>query len=145
MNNETGEITMERAELATLAKTFGIKGWNKMKTADLAKAVNLAQNPRKGRNPSGNTPWRPKLYFVPENITEATDFAKLPNQVQLMLKSAVNHGFVDADNSANGTAIASAAIKDGMRTKIDPAALFAYYRKRMETVGLVFAGYATKQ
>lgn len=134
---------MERAELAAQAKALGIKGWNKLKTDALAGAVKKAQSAanRKG-NKSGNTPWRAKFYFVPAEVLDHPDFSKAPNQVQLMLKAAIARGYTDAENSAQGAAIASAAVEAGMSTKIDPAVLFAYYRRRMEALGLVFAGYS---
>lgn len=131
-----------RAELAAQAKTLGIKGWNKMKTDALAEAVTKAQkvSNRKG-NRSGNVPWRRKFYFVPEDVVNHPDFAKAPNQVQLMLKSAIEAGITSTENAVQGIGIAQSAIDAGMATKIAPATLFAYYRKRMETLGLAFAGY----
>lgn len=140
--SRNGEIIMERTLLVARAKELGIKGWNKMKTDVLADTVAKIDRKasRKG-NRSGNVPWRNKFYFVPETVVEHEGFAKAPNQVKLMLKAAIAAGIVDKEHSVRGIDIAQAAINDGMATKIEPAILFAYYRRRMEQLGLVFAGY----
>lgn len=132
---------MERAVLAVQAKEFGIKGWNKMKTPDLEQAVKRAQSAanRKG-NKSGNVPWQRKFYFVNPDAVDHPEFSKAPNQVQLILKAAIAAGYVDAEHSAQGAVLAGEAISQGMSTKIDPAVLFAYYRRRMEALGLVYSG-----
>ena len=130
---------MDRIELVAQAKQLGIKGWNKMKTEALADVVKKAS---RKPNKSGNTPWRRKFYFVPSTVTEHEEFSKAPNQVQLMLKAAIAAGLTSAETAAQGATIAQTAIDQGMATKIDPAVLFAYYRKKMEVLGLVFAGHA---
>lgn len=82
--------------------------------------------------------WRIKQYFVDKTVYEASkvELAKAPNQVQIM----VNHfatKFVDGASAAQGKIMCQSAIDEGgLKTVIDPAVLFAYYRATMEKFGL---------
>jgi hypothetical protein len=85
--------------------------------------------------------WRVKLYYVDHDAYEAAkaDLAKAPNQVQIM----VNHfatKFVNKESAAQGKVMCQSAIDHaGLKTVIDPAVLFAYYRSTMEAFGLRLA------
>lgn len=85
--------------------------------------------------------WRIKKYFVDTKAYEASkvELAKAPNQVQIMVKYMAEH-YNSADKAEQGKVLCSAAIdKGGLKTVIDPAVLFAYYRKTMESFGLRLA------
>lgn len=90
-----------------------------------------------------NVPWRRKYYFLDvakfEENSEAVK--KAPNQVQIILRHMFDKKITDVDASLMGTDICSGAIENGLKTKINPPVLFAYYRADMERLGLVFAGY----
>lgn len=91
-----------------------------------------------------NVPWRRKYYFLDEaKYAETEEVRKTKaSQIQLMLKYMAENGLTDVDHANQGDAICSGAIAKGyVKTKINPPVLFAYYRKDMEQLGLVFAGY----
>ncbi len=91
-----------------------------------------------------NIPWKRKFYFLNVRAYElrSEQVKKAPSQVQLMLKSMIAAEFTSAEDAQMGTTIASEAIgKGGLKTKIEPHVLFAYYRSKMEKLGLEFAGY----
>lgn len=90
-----------------------------------------------------NLPWKRKFYYLDQLTYEIRmeEVRKAPTQVQLILKSMLEEGTVDEESSEMGVTICSAAIANGLKTKIEPHVLFAYYRKDMEELGLVFAGY----
>lgn len=94
-----------------------------------------------------NVPWRRKFYFVDEKVYAETEELRKTkaSQIQLMLKSMVETKKISAETSAMGDKICSDAIAGGLKTKISPPVLFAYYRKDMEQLGLVFAGYNMTQ
>ena len=149
---------MSKNDLLARAKALNIVGHHDMSKEDLETAVrqremieanktaakqDVAEAKGKRLVKNTNIPWRRKFYFINVRAYElkAELVKKAPNQVQLMLKSMVEAGTVDAESSQMGTTIASAAIAAGLKTKIEPHVLFAYYRKDMERLGLEFAGY----
>jgi hypothetical protein len=90
---------------------------------------------RKGKNLSGNVPFRTKLYQLVRSAPDAAIKAA-PAQVQLILK----HMAEDTD-PATGAQIVQGAIDNGLlKTKIEPAVLFAYYRRLLETLGVEHVG-----
>lgn len=96
---------------------------------------------RKGRNLSGNQPFRRKLYFYDLDAKATPDYSKAfssaPMQVRLIMKHMEEEGITTEDDAMIGAEIAGGAINSGkLQSKIDPAALFAYYRRVMETLGL---------
>lgn len=82
--------------------------------------------------------WRIKSYFVDTtkfNET-VTDLSKAPNQVQIMMRYFAQN-YNTAESAAQGKVMCSAAIEHGgLKTVIEPAVLFAYYRSTMEKFGL---------
>lgn len=86
--------------------------------------------------------WRIKQYYInaDEYTAAKAELAKAPNQVQIM----VNHfatKFSSAETAAQGKVMCQSAIDDGgLKTVIDPAVLFAYYRSTMEKFGLRLRG-----
>jgi hypothetical protein len=96
---------------------------------------------RKGRNLSGNSPFRHKYYYfdLDAKKTEGYEqaFQAAPGQVRLMMKYMEQNGITTTDDAEIGAEIAGGAINSGMlQSTIDPAALFAYYRRVMERLGL---------
>jgi hypothetical protein len=86
--------------------------------------------------------WRIKAYWVdPAAYKAATDeLAKAPNQVRIMMAHFAKIADKE-DLAAQGKVLCQAAIDDGgLKTVIDPAVLFAYYRKTMEGFGLRLRG-----
>ncbi len=93
-----------------------------------------------------NIPWKPKFYYLDNDkyneVKTSGELAKAPMQVQLMLKSMVVQEMFEAEMAEQGGSIAGYAINKGLvKTSIEPHVLFAYYRSKMEKLGLVFAGY----
>lgn len=102
---------------------------------------------RAGKNLSGNVPYARKYYYLNNDVAEVILEArkKAPNQVRLMFKYMTTAGITSEKKAATGPDIAGGAINTGMLvTKLDPAVLFAYYRRAMETLGLVFAFYGVR-
>ena len=99
---------------------------------------------RQGKNLSGNMPFRRKLYFFDLEQKAKPDYEKAfnaaPMQVRLIMKYMEEEGISTVDDAQIGAEIAGGAINSGkLNSKIDPAALFAYYRRVMETLGLRLA------
>jgi hypothetical protein len=99
---------------------------------------------RTGRNLSGNQPFKAKLYYYDLEVKSTSDYVKAfnaaPNQVRLMMAYMEEEGITTPDDAMRGGEIAGGAINSGkLASKIDPAALFAYYRRVMETLGLRLA------
>lgn len=150
---------MSKNDLLARAKALNIVGRHDMTKEDLEIAVRQREMIKantesvkeektvaKGKKYVKNTnlPWKRKYYYLDVRAYElkGPSVAQAPNQVQLLLKSMVAAGFTSPENSAMGTTIASTAIAaGGLKTKIEPHVLFAYYRKDMERLGLIFAGY----
>lgn len=82
--------------------------------------------------------WRIKQYYVdPKAYAAASEeLAKAPNQVRIMMAHFADQ-FGDAGKAAQGKIMCESAINHGgLKTVIDPAVLFAYYRAKMEGLGL---------
>lgn len=99
---------------------------------------------RTGKNLSGNQPFRAKLYYfdLEAKTTEGYDkaFGAAPNQVRLIMKHMEEAGITTPEDAMRGGEICGEAIAQGkLVTKIEPAPLFAYYRRVMETLGLRLA------
>lgn len=99
---------------------------------------------RTGKNLSGNQPFKAKLYYFDLDVKSTADYVKAfnaaPNQVRLMMSYMEEEGITTSDDAMRGGEIAGGAINSGkLASKIDPAALFAYYRRVMETLGLRLA------
>jgi nucleoid DNA-binding protein len=153
-------MSMTKKELLTLATKYEIKGRHDMTKDQLQSAINAvaeevvgqeiaeetfgeletseAKKPvlRKGRNPSGNIPWKPKFYMFngTNNEAQAEAFAKLPKQARNILtfmKEELSFG-------QQGKFIVESAIGTGYLkpTPIMPDALFAYYAKKMQAAGM---------
>lgn len=99
---------------------------------------------REVKNPSGNVPYKNKFYALNsagyKELETTGELKKLPGQVQGILKYLATK---DEGYESIGPDICARAIEGGfVATKIEPAVLFAYYRKKMETAGaLKFMGY----
>ena len=101
------------------------------KTKTPAKAETKTQAPAKKG-------WRIKQYYVDPKVYEASTEAlsKAPNQVRIMMAHFAEN-FNDAGKAAQGRVMCQSAIdKGGLKTVIEPAVLFAYYRAKMEEFGL---------
>lgn len=99
---------------------------------------------RTGKNLSGNQPFRAKMYYYDLDVKTTADYEKAfsaaPNQVRLIMRHMEEAGITTAEDAMRGGEIAGEAINSGkLQSKIDPAALFAYYRRVMETLGLRLA------
>lgn len=99
---------------------------------------------RTGVNLSGNQPFRAKMYYYDLDVKATVDYEKAfnaaPNQVRLIMRHMEEAGITTAEDAMRGGEIAGEAINSGkLVSKIDPAALFAYYRRVMETLGLRLA------
>ena len=99
---------------------------------------------RTGVNLSGNQPFRGKNYYYDLDVKATIDYDKAfnaaPNQVRLIMRHMEEAGITTAEDAMRGGEIAGEAINSGkLVSKIDPAALFAYYRRVMETLGLRLA------
>lgn len=101
---------------------------------------------RHGVNLSGNLPFKHKYYALREEFADLKKtpqsyqdaIAAAPMQVQLLLKFMREHDYVEGNSAGVGGEIAGLAIKKGyVKTRIEPANLFAYYRRVMEALGLV--------
>jgi hypothetical protein len=101
------------------------------KTKTPAKAETKTQAPAKKG-------WRIKNYYVDKKVYEASTeaLAKAPNQVRIMMKH-FSENFNDAGKASQGRVMCQSAIDEGgLKTVIEPAVLFAYYRAKMEEFGL---------
>lgn len=158
---------MTKLDLLARAKALGIKGRHGMSKTDLETAVAQREqiqqvsdrqaematelkaskaltNRRRGSNL--NTPWARKFYYVNVAAYEAAKaegrVAKAPMQVQLLLRFTVERGITNRKQAQQGSSVASVAVSSGfVKTVIEPHVLWAYYRSKMEQLGLVFAGY----
>lgn len=99
---------------------------------------------RKGRNLSGNQPFQGKNYYYDLDFASGAKYDKAfqaaPMQVRLILKYMKETGITTPSDALRGGEIAGGAINTGyLQSKIEPAALFAYYRRVMERLGLRLA------
>jgi hypothetical protein len=102
---------------------------------------------RAGRNLSGNQPFAYKYYYLNPSLKDETQwtdgyreaFAAAPNQVKLILKAMAR--FYTSDRTpALGAQIVNKAKESGMLVStIDSDRLFAYYRRALETLGVIHA------
>lgn len=84
---------------------------------------------------------RGKFYYMDLKAYEASKeaLAKQPNQVQIMVNFFATK-FTKIEDASQGRVMCQAAIdKGGLKTRIEPNVLFAYYRKTMEEFGLRLA------
>jgi hypothetical protein len=139
---------MTTKELLARAKDLGITGRHDMTKEDLETAVRQKEmikqtKPTRNLVKRTNIPWRRKFYFLDMDNYLAREDAvkKAPTQVQLILKSMVARETTSVDNSEMGDMICQNAIADGLKTKITPRVLYAYYARTLEDLGVVFAGY----
>lgn len=132
-------------ELRAQAKELNITGAWDMNKAKLEKAISKL-NMKPKTNAAGNQPWKRKLYYIDTAMVKvhADALIKAPRQVREIIDAMVKSEYTDADNTRDGTSIVDRAKELGLQSKIASANLFAYYRKKMENLGLVFAGYATE-
>lgn len=96
---------------------------------------------RRGKNLSGNAPWTPKFYFLDKSVAtgEAWQAAlsKAPMQARLIIRSMEVHGRTDPTMAAQGVVIVKEAREAGiLASKIGAAALFAYYARLLEQLGV---------
>lgn len=157
---------MTKLDLLARAKTLGITGRHDMSKADLevavaqremiekvsesakqaAQEIKAESKPHRRRGSNLNMPWARKFYYVDVAAYEAARadgrVAKAPMQVQLMLRFMVERGITARAQAQQGTSIATVAVSTGyVKTVIEPHVLYAYYRSKMEQLGLIFAGY----
>jgi hypothetical protein len=99
---------------------------------------------RQGLNLSGNVPYQPKPYALAEAYATEPTGAYLaavkaaPGQVQLILRCMRREGVVGADEAITGREIVELALTKGyLKTRIGPAALFSYYAKLLQALGVV--------
>lgn len=103
---------------------------------------------RAGKNLSGNVPFREKYYYLDSKVSAEKDWtpeykeleAKAPMQVRLILKSMRKAKTTRFDSAKRGGMIVQRAIDDGLlATKIPAENLFAYYRRVLESLGVIHA------
>ena len=128
----------ENVDLATVVKEV-----KKRKVSSAARDEE-GKVKRTGVNLSGNQPFRGKNYYYDLDVKATVDYDKAfnaaPNQVRLIMRHMEEAGITTAEDAMRGGEIAGEAINSGkLVSKIDPAALFAYYRRVMETLGLRLA------
>jgi len=128
----------EEKDLTTIVKDVKKRKPSPRERDDVGKVV------RKGRNLSGNQPFQGKPYYYDLDQKNTPDYDKAfnaaPGQVRLMLKFMEKEGITTPEDAERGGEICGAAINSGyLQSKIDPPALFAYYRRVMETLGLRLA------
>lgn len=142
LNEDEATELLDRAgedvDLATVVKE------TKKRRASAAERGEDGKVVRTGRNLSGNQPFRAKHYFYDLDAKSTPDYDKAfnaaPMQVRLMMRHMEEEGITTPDDATRGGEIAGGAINSGkLQSKIDPAALFAYYRRVMETLGLRLA------
>lgn len=103
---------------------------------------------RRGRNLSGNSPFRQKFYYLDPAYADESTWSEgyrdavnaAPNQVKLILKFMRTYHITDAERAEQGKTIVQLAIQAGMiSTKIPPANLYAYYAKILVALGVKVA------
>lgn len=104
---------------------------------------------RAGKNLSGNVPFKRKFYMLDASVSNESTwteqykiaFNAAPKQVRHILKYMANAGLTSKDQSNTGPSIAEDAKVFGeLKSVIDGDKLFAYYRRAMETLGLIYVG-----
>jgi hypothetical protein len=80
--------------------------------------------------------YRIKQYYLNLEMFKLSDISKCPNQVKIILDE-MSKNFNKIESASQGKLIVDSAIaNNSLKTVIDPAVLFAYYRKYMEQFGL---------
>lgn len=84
--------------------------------------------------------WRIKSYYVDLKVYNQAEIQEAlkdaPNQVRIMMAHFASN-FNEEAKAGQGRVLCQDAIdKGGLKTVIEPAVLFAYYRSKMETFGL---------
>lgn len=109
---------------------------------------------RAGRNLSGNTPFARKWYFLDAKVADPSTwtaeykeaFSAAPKQVRGILEYMAFAEITKKVASNTGPEICEAAKDNNFVKSVIPGALlFAYYRRAMETLGLIFAGSFTEE
>lgn len=104
---------------------------------------------RAGRNLSGNQPFKRKYYYLSAvaadqstwTVDYATAFNAAPKQVRDILTFMAREGITEFSKAKTGPTIGDLAKASGILvSKINSDALFAYYRRAMEVLGLIHAG-----
>lgn len=97
---------------------------------------------KKGQNLSGNVPFKVKPYFLDLRVydPESDEHKKAPNQVRLILKTMADKGITSPADALRGETIVKLAKKGLLRSEIPSASLFAYYRRKLEQLGVVYVG-----
>lgn len=134
---------MTKKQLIARATELKIVGRWDMTTEQLTNAIaviELANKPKRRKGNGERKPYHFKLYRLSavRNTRSLKDEAR---QVRAMVAAMYKAG-----TPMIGSQIAQLAIDLGfMKTKSDPAVIFAYYRKRLEIYGLEFVGYANAE
>jgi len=80
--------------------------------------------------------YRIKKYYLNLSVYKKSDISKCPNQVKIILLE-MSERFNKKETASQGKIVINSAIENSsLKTVIDPAVLFAYYRKYMENFGL---------
>lgn len=142
------QITPEQAEAmldaqSTAALVDVVKDTKRRKPS-AAERDEAGKVKRAGKNLSGNQPFRAKHYYYDLDFKSTPDYDKAfnaaPMQVRLIMRYMEENGITTSEDAERGSEIAGGAINSGLlKSKIDPAALFAYYRRVMERLGLTLA------
>lgn len=109
-------------------------------TKTITKTVAKTEAPAETQAPAKKG-WRIKKYFVDVKAYEAAkeEISKAPNQVKIMMAHFASE-YAKAELAEQGRVMCQSAIdKGGLKTVIEPAVLFAYYRAKMEGYGLRLA------
>ena len=128
---------MSKKTLLVQAKSLNIVGRHDMSVVALQAAIAAVVKPtvvRKGHNLSGNVPYRAKIYSATK-VTNPVALKKEPNQVQNIVAFIAESGIADTGAEIVIAAVAAGAL--ATKTK-NPAAIFAYYAKRIGGYGVDF-------
>lgn len=86
-------------------------------------------------------PWQTRIYAFPHGVMNTDLLSQAPDQVKAMLKFAADK---PKETRFTGPQLAGDAVAAGaLKTKQDPAIIFAYYRRMLEVFGLQTVAYAT--
>lgn len=100
---------------------------------------------RLGRNLSGNMPFKAKFYFLDKSVATGDKWqaalAKAPMQARLIIRAMDTLNITDPGAAETGESIVNRAKSSGIvASKIGSAALYAYYARLLETLGVREAG-----
>lgn len=101
---------------------------------------------RRGVNLAGHKPYMFKNYYLDAKFTETPEWlaalSSTPKQVQGIIRAMLALNLTSSTRATIGEVIAREAIARGyVVSKIKPDILFAYYRRTMEKLGLIFSHY----